>query len=92
MAAGRLTRDWQGDTLRFKTDKESIVKYDGNEQVDHLIVDCVAALAKEKNVTRTQIALAWPLHQPQATDCQRHLWYGPAAATTPHPYGVQTVQ
>ena len=65
MAAGRLTRDWQGDTLRFKTDKESIVKYDGNEQVDHLIVDCVAALAKEKNVTRTQIALAWPLHQPQ---------------------------
>lgn len=65
LAAGRLTRDWQGATIRFKTDKESIVKYDGNEQVDHLIVDRVAALAKEKNVTRTQIALAWLLHQPQ---------------------------
>jgi oxidoreductase, aldo/keto reductase family protein len=65
LAAGRLTRDWQGDTLRFKTDKESVVKYDGNELANRRIVDRVAALAKEKNVTKTQIALAWLLHQPQ---------------------------
>ena len=65
LAAGRLTRDWQADTVRFKTDKESVVKYDGNEHADHAIVDRVAELAKKKKVTRTQIALSWLLHQPQ---------------------------
>lgn len=40
-------------------------KYDHSEQQDHMIVDRVAMLAQQKNVTRTQIALAWLLHKPQ---------------------------
>lgn len=65
LAAGRLTRDWQGETLRFKTDKESVIKYDKTEKSDHIIVDRVAQVAKQKGVTRTQVALAWLLSYPQ---------------------------
>ena len=65
LAAGRLTRDWKATTLRYQTDQESVKKYDHSEQQDHMIVDRVAMLAQQKNVTRTQIALAWLLHKPQ---------------------------
>lgn len=62
LAAGRLSRsDWQTDTLRSKTDKTAISKYDSTQTTDANIVHRVNELAKKYNATMTQIALAWQL-------------------------------
>ena len=64
LAAGRLSRkEWKGDTLRAKTDKVSVGKYDGTEETDRAIASRVAQLAEEKNATMTQIALAWHFYK-----------------------------
>lgn len=60
LAAGRLSRkEWNSDSLRAKTDKVAVSKYDGTEDADHRITLRVAELAEKKNATMTQIALAW---------------------------------
>lgn len=60
LAAGRLCRNtWSGDTLRSKTDVVAKGKYDLTKDNDMQIVNRVEKLAKEKNATMTQIALAW---------------------------------
>lgn len=60
LAAGRLSRlDWQTDTLRSKTDKTAISKYDSTQKTDSNIVLRVHELADKYNATMTQIALAW---------------------------------
>lgn len=60
LAAGRLCRaEWKADTSRSKTDKVSVGKYDSTEAQDKPIAERVALLAKQKNRTMTQIALAW---------------------------------
>lgn len=62
LAAGRLSRlDWQTDTLRSKTDKTAISKYDSTQTTDVKIVHRVNELAEKYNATMTQIALAWQL-------------------------------
>ena len=60
LAAGRLSRlEWKTDTMRSKTDKVAISKYDGTQEADYNIVLRVNELAQKHNVTMTQISLAW---------------------------------
>lgn len=62
LAGGRLSRPtWSADTLRSKTDKVAANKYDSTKDMDMEIVKRVDELAKKKNVSMTQIALAWQL-------------------------------
>ena len=60
LAAGRLSRlEWKTDTMRSKTDKVAISKYDGTQEADYNIVLRVKELAQKHNATMTQISLAW---------------------------------
>lgn len=59
LAAGRLTRDWNSDSKRFKEDKVAQKKYDSTEAMDRIIVERVATLADKYNVSKSQIAVAW---------------------------------
>ncbi|WP_193105214.1 aldo/keto reductase [Brachybacterium sp. FME24] len=61
LAAGRLTRDWNADTERARTDKTAISKYDSTEDTDRAIVEQVAAIAEQRGVERVHVALAWLL-------------------------------
>lgn len=62
LAAGRLSRlEWKTDTLRSKTDKVAIAKYDRTQQIDREIVVRVNDIAQKYGVTMTQVALAWQL-------------------------------
>ena len=62
LAGGRLSRPtWSADTLRSKTDKTAVNKYDSTKEMDMEIVKRVAKLAEKKNASMTQIALAWQL-------------------------------
>lgn len=63
LAAGRLTRDWQATTKRFLTDNVAVSKYDQTESQDRLIVDRVAKIAHELDVSRSQVSLAWLLQK-----------------------------
>ena len=54
LAAGHLSRPvWNSESRRSATDKMAAQKYNATEEVDMKIVDCVAALAAEKNCTMT---------------------------------------
>lgn len=60
LAAGHLTRPtWNTDTLRSKTDRVAMGKYDSTEAQDMLIVQRVHELAERYGVKMQQIALAW---------------------------------
>lgn len=60
LASGRLARtQWKADTIRSKTDKVSMGKYDKTEAQDKLIAQRVNELAKQKGVAMSQISLAW---------------------------------
>jgi Predicted oxidoreductases (related to aryl-alcohol dehydrogenases) len=67
LARGRLTRDWDATTKRSKTDHFGQTLYRQAEEADQKIVDAVAAIAKERGVSRAQVALAWLLHKPVVT-------------------------
>ncbi len=60
LAAGHLTRPtWTTDTLRSKTDRVAMGKYDRTEEQDMQIVQRVHTLAERYGVKMQQIALAW---------------------------------
>lgn len=60
LAAGHLTRpEWNTDTLRSKTDRVAMGKYDRTEEQDMQIVRRVHELAEHYGVKMQQIALAW---------------------------------
>ena len=60
LAAGHLTRPtWNTDTVRSKTDRVAMGKYDRTEEQDMRIVTRVAELAERYGVKMQQIALAW---------------------------------
>ena len=60
LAAGHLTRPtWNADTLRSKTDRVAMGKYDRTEEQDMHIVARVHELAEKYGVKMQQIALAW---------------------------------
>lgn len=60
LAAGHLTRPtWNTDTLRSKTDRVAMGKYDSTEKQDMQIVTRVHELAAKYGVKMQEIALAW---------------------------------
>jgi aryl-alcohol dehydrogenase-like predicted oxidoreductase len=59
LAAGRVVRDWDADTVRSKSDQVAKSKYDSTEEQDKAIVARVAEIADKHGVTRSQVALAW---------------------------------
>ncbi|MGP5088714.1 aldo/keto reductase [Brachybacterium tyrofermentans] len=61
LAAGRLTRDWDADTDRARTDTTAKTKYDSTQETDREIVEQVARIAAERGVERVHVALAWLL-------------------------------
>ncbi len=60
LASGHLARaQWKADTLRGKTDKVAMGKYDRTEQQDMLIVKRVTELAEKYGCKMSQIAVSW---------------------------------
>lgn len=60
LAAGHLTRPtWEASTLRAKTDRVAMGKYDRMQTLDMRIVSRTEEIAKTKNCKMSQIALAW---------------------------------
>lgn len=64
LASGRLTRDWTSEkTARSETDPVAKFKYDTTADADRLVVEQVAAIAEQRGVARTHVALAWLLQK-----------------------------
>ena len=60
LAAGHLARPtWKTDTLRSRTDRVAMGKYDRMEEQDMAIVRRVHELAEKHGVKMSEIALAW---------------------------------
>ena len=60
LAAGHLTRpEWKADTMRSRTDRVAMGKYDRTEEQDMQIVSRVHELAERYGVKMSQIAIAW---------------------------------
>ena len=63
LARGKLTRPWEESTARSETDFFGQKLYD-TASSDRVIVDRVAQIAAERELSRAQIALAWVLSKP----------------------------
>lgn len=63
LASGRLTRGLDEQSQRSKTDNTQRSKYDKMMDVDRVIIDRVATLADNYNVSKDKIALAWLLQK-----------------------------
>ncbi len=60
LAAGRLARtNWEAETMRSRTDKTAISKYDSTQDTDLIIAKRVAETAAKYDATMAQVALAW---------------------------------
>jgi aryl-alcohol dehydrogenase-like predicted oxidoreductase len=59
LASGRLSRNYDAESLRFKDDEAAKNKYAHSEAEDRKIVERVCEIAKKYSATNTQIALAW---------------------------------
>lgn len=68
LARGRLARAWQSEnTKRYETDQFGKRLYSQTEEVDHLVVNRVGAIAEQRGVSRAQVALAWLLSKKAVT-------------------------
>lgn len=67
LARGMLTRDWDTETARTKTDAVMPNLFDKTAQADRKVVEAVAKVAANRGVPRAQIALAWVLNNPVIT-------------------------
>ena len=60
LAAGHLARaEWHSDSLRSKTDRVAMGKYDKMEEYDQRIVSRVHDIAEKHGCKMSQIAIAW---------------------------------
>src|SRR5882757_5446125 len=59
LARGRLTREWDTETPRIRSDEYGGKLYTAAIDSDRRIVDEVAAIAAARGVPRAQVALAW---------------------------------
>jgi 1-deoxyxylulose-5-phosphate synthase len=59
LARGRLTRDWNETSERQNSDAFGKHLYDATAQADRQVIEAVATVAKARDVSRAQIALAW---------------------------------
>jgi 1-deoxyxylulose-5-phosphate synthase len=67
LARGRLTRDWNTETTRTRTDTFGRILFVGTEDSDRHVVEQVAAIAAARGVPRAQVALAWLIQKPVVT-------------------------
>ncbi|WP_375391437.1 aldo/keto reductase [uncultured Sphingomonas sp.] len=67
LARGRLTRDWDEETERSRTDEFAQILYKRTAEADRTVVEAVAEVAAGRGVPRAQIALAWVLQKPAVT-------------------------
>jgi 1-deoxyxylulose-5-phosphate synthase len=67
LARGRLTRDWDTQTDRTRSDRYGRTLYVSDVDSDRKVVEQVAALAAERGVARAQVALAWMVQKPYLT-------------------------
>ena len=61
LASGRLSRKPGEETKRAVEDKYAKFKYDSTAESDNLIINRVAEIAQNRNLTMTEISLAWLL-------------------------------
>ena len=61
LAAGRVCRMWNDDTLRSKTDKTAVKKYDDAKETDLPIVKRIKEIADKMKISMAQVSLAWLL-------------------------------
>ena len=61
LASGRLSRMPQEKTKRAIEDKYAKFKYDSTAKSDNIIINRVAEIAQNRNLTMTEISLAWLL-------------------------------
>ncbi len=67
MAAGRLVREENQETIRSQTDEIAVRKYDKTKEMDKDIIDRVHELSTKYGVSRAQIAIAWLLQKEEMT-------------------------
>ncbi|MFL0373047.1 aldo/keto reductase [Paenibacillus amylolyticus] len=67
LAKGRLTRDWDETTHRSENDAIGQRFFPASSKSDREVVKRVAELAKNRDVPRAQIALAWLLQKEPVT-------------------------
>jgi aryl-alcohol dehydrogenase-like predicted oxidoreductase len=64
LARGKLTRDWDTTTARTETDVFGRTLYAQAEESDRAVASVVADIARERDVSRAQVALAWVSSKP----------------------------
>ncbi len=64
LAAGRLSRLVNASTTkRLKEDSYAMGKYDASANADEKIINIVNQIAQQRNVSMTEVALAWLMHK-----------------------------
>lgn len=60
LAAGHLARpQWKSDSIRSKTDRVAMGKYDSTEEADMKIVEHIHEIAQKYDAAMSEIAIAW---------------------------------
>jgi 1-deoxyxylulose-5-phosphate synthase len=67
LARGRLTRPWDAETERARTDEFGKTLYGRMEEADRAVTEQVGKIAETRGVPRAQVALAWVLSKPAVT-------------------------
>jgi aryl-alcohol dehydrogenase-like predicted oxidoreductase len=67
LARGRLTRAWDTETARTRTDEYGNKLYVSAIEADRRLVERVASIAAARHVPMAQVALAWVVQQPFVT-------------------------
>lgn len=67
LARGKLTRDWDAATTRSGSDQFGQTLYRQSEESDRLVAAAVTSVARDRGVSRAQVALAWVAQQPAVT-------------------------
>jgi 1-deoxyxylulose-5-phosphate synthase len=67
LARGRLTRVWEAETARSRTDVYGNKLYEAAVEADRKVVEQVAAIAAARGVPKAQVALAWIAGKPFVT-------------------------
>src|SRR6202453_4407829 len=67
LARGRLTRPWDTETARTRTDEYGNKLYDSTVEADRRVVEQVATIAAARGVPNAQVALSWVAHKPFVT-------------------------
>jgi aryl-alcohol dehydrogenase-like predicted oxidoreductase len=67
LARGKLTRDWEVETIRSQQDGRARELYAATEQQDRAVVGAVKQVAVARGIPQAQVALAWMLTKPAIT-------------------------